>query len=180
MKPDIQIVDAKQWHCGQMVRHMRRAHMEAFVRVGLNSHRELRNAVAMSGFCRSLLLDGQLASMWGCGGSLLSPIGMVWVVFTEKAIQAHPVLLLKLTKAQLDEMMLTKDELVTIALEGDEAAIRFMAFLGFHVSHELPGRVAYSKSARRALVRFAVENPDFRVPVGKSYGVRMGYHPEVH
>lgn len=180
MMPRAEIVDAKLHYCGRMVRNLRHEHAASFIRLGLNSHRAIRQTVAMStGFRRALFLDGRLAGMWGVCGSSMSPFGNVWVVFTQEATR-YPILLVKEARRQLEEMMILKTHLVTTVFEGDHTAVRFAAFLGFHVDGELEGAPAASKDGRQRLVRYALNNPDLRLPIGTGFGVRFGYQPGAH
>lgn len=175
--PRAEIVDAKLHYCGRMARNLRHEHAASFLRLGLNGHRSIRQTLAMStGFRRALLLDGVLAGMWGVCGSAMSPFGNVWVVFTQDATR-YPILLVKETRRQLDEMMILKNQLVTTVFEGDHTAMRFAAFLGFHVDGELEGAPAFSKGGRKRLVRYALNNPDLRFQAGTGFCVRFGYQP---
>ena len=173
-----EIVDAKIHHCGQILRKLRLAHREAIERVGANSHRELRILFDASYIRKAWLIDGSLAALGGVSGSILSPFGFAWVALSEEATR-HPVALLKETRRQLDEAMTTKSELATTIVGGDDAAKRFAIFLGFHCEDEGMGRPAYSKFSRRNLANYLETSPDLRVPIGNSYIIPMGYHPEV-
>lgn len=176
--PRLEVTDAKLRYCGQMVRRLRHEHQMAFAAVGLNPHRELRNTVSSSSEARAAFLDGELVGMWGVVGTLMCPWGFVWLCMSQEATK-HPMRALRLARSELDRFMRTRTELFTTVLEGDEAALRLCAFLGFHVEHQGPGAPPVSKDGRRAWMRYVRNNPDFRMPVGRSYAVKVGYHPPV-
>lgn len=179
MTPTIRIVETKLWHCGQMARRMRRAHMEAYALVGMDPHRSLREIISLPGMSRSIFIDGELSAMFGCVGVLMAPVGGAWVVFTEKAIYQHTRALLQITRDQLAGMLKIHGELTTLVLAGDDAALRFLAYMGWHVCHDDPrGEAQHTAKGRHGLVEFAKSTPDFREPVGRGYGIRMGLHPE--
>ncbi len=172
---DLTIRDGGMRFCGQMIRHLRREHHEAFAGVGLNAHRELRNTVAQSAYRRAAFLDGRLAAMWGVTGTVMCSTGLVWLALTNEAA-ARPILVLREARRQLDEIMRTKTELATTVLRDDEAALRLCVYMGFHVEDNGPGAPAHSKYGRRTLMELVRTNPELRKPVGNSYLVPMGYH----
>lgn len=177
MSDVLEIRDTKGSDIGRFVRRIRRGHELSLHYKGINIHRELRNNYLASYLCRVAFLKGEPFAIWGCAASILSPWGLVWLVLTELGTK-HPLLAIKETRRQLDEMMLTKGALVTLIGDGDEAAFRFATFLGFHVSPDPQGGMAHSRDGRRRLMAYAKANPEFRVPMGTGYGVRMGYQPE--
>jgi hypothetical protein len=175
MIPHFQITTAKPWHCGGMVPRLRREHLEAVARTGMDAHRELRSMYDQSSYRRALLMNGQLAGLGGVTGGLASATGFAWVVLTEAATR-YPLVLLRRIMRELDGVMATKRELATTVIGGDEAALRMAIFLGFHVADVGPGAPAQSRFARRQLRRHIESNPDLRLPVGNGYCVAMGYH----
>lgn len=172
-----EIITAKPWHCGAMVRRLRAEHREAVARTGMAAHRELRSMFEQSSFRRSLLIDGELSALGGVTGGLASATGFAWVVMTERATK-YPLGITREIKRQLDAMMLTRRELATTIIGGDEAALRMAIFLGFHVADDGPGSVAASRFARRQLRRYIESDPDLRLPIGEGYCIAMGYHPQ--
>lgn len=176
---ELEIRDARVYHVGRLVRRLRDEQLNAWAEIGCDPHQELRQAYAQSYFCRTAFLEGEIFAMWGCGGTFLSSRGVVWLGITKLA-ERYPLLLIKETRRQLADMMVTKHELATMILNGDEAGKRFAAFLGFGADHTFLGRPAHSRWARRSLKRYIDSSPDLRIPYGKSFFVRMEYagdHP---
>lgn len=174
---EFRVVEAKPFHCGRMCRILRTEHHEALAMIGADIHRELRAAFDASCIRKAWLIDGELAALGGISGSALDAAGYVWLALSKKATH-YPVALLKEAKRQLAEVMRTKRELATTIIPTDEAALRLAVFLGFHVAHEGRGQPAFSRFSRRDLAAFICENPDLRIPVGRSYVTPMGYHAE--
>jgi len=177
MTPKFEVVEAKEFHCGQILRRLRIEHREAIERVGANSHRELRALFDSSYLRRAWLIDGKLAALGGVSGSILSHYGFVWIALSNEAMR-YPVALIREVKRQIESVMATKSQLVTTIVGGDEAAKRFAVFLGFHCDHEGFGSPAFSKFSRRNLANYLETTPDLRVPIGKGYIIPMGYHPD--
>lgn len=174
---DFTIIRAKPQHCGQMCRMLRHEHREAVVRLGIDSHRQLRAMFEASSFRRSWMIDGQLAALGGVTGNSLAVTGFVWLALAENA-RRYPVAIIKEARRQLDAIMVLKRELATTILNGDEAAKRLAIFLGFHVADDGPGSRAFSRFARRDLARFVATDADSRIPVGDGFAIAMGYHHE--
>lgn len=172
-----EVIEARPHHCGNIVRRMRSEHRAAIARTGMDAHRELRGIFDVSMFRKAWLIDGRLAALGGVTGPALSPIGFVWVVMTNAALR-YPIEIVKEISRQMQEIMTVKRELATTIIGGDDAALRMAIHLGFHVADDGPGRPAYSRAARRDLVRFIETNPDLRLPVGHGYAIAMGYHAD--
>lgn len=172
---EFSIIEAKKYHCGEMARKLRHAHKEAIVKLGINTHRELLSRFNDSSFRRAWLINGKLAALGGVTGPLLAGYGYIWVAFTADALR-YPLEIIKEARRQLDEIMLTKTELMTTIIGGDEAARRFAVFLGFHADHA-EGSPATSIFGRRRLNDFLIQEEKFRIPITSGYIIPLGYHP---
>jgi hypothetical protein len=128
--PHFELRDAKLWHCGQIIRILRREQTEAMAIIGLDSHHELRSAFEDSAYKKAWFIDGKLVGIGGVAGPILSPFGMVWLALSQKATK-YPLALVKLLRQQIDEVMQTKRTLLTTILADDEASERFAVFMGF-------------------------------------------------
>ena len=177
MTPRFQIIPAKPWHCGAMVRRLRIEHRMAVAKLGLDSHRELSDRFSQSSFRRALLIDAHLEALGGVTGSLLSGEGYVWLALSQRAAR-YPLLLVREAKKQLDEIMTIKRVLVTSVLDDDLAAKRFAIYLGFVLAVEHQARPASSHHGRRLLARRLEENHDARIPLGSGSAVALAYRGE--
>lgn len=175
--PKVEIVEAKAHYCGAILRRLRFEHAASFAMVGLNAHRELRATFMASYWRRAALMDGSVVGMWGVKGSFLSASGFVWLCMTNEAAR-HRIAALRLARQQIDEMMNTKRELYTTVLRDDVAALRLCSWLGFHVGHDGLGAPASDKRGRQLQMKFIQDNPEIRIPAGKSYAMVLGYHGE--
>src|SRR5262249_23463445 len=147
--------DARLSDVGRFVRRMREGQEAAMSRKGINVHREVRSMLLASHYARVAFLGVEPFAMWGCTGGLSSPFGFVWLAATKLA-EKCPLLLVKHAREEMARIVSGKEQLMTVISDGDEAAFRFAAFLGFSVSREtLEGGAAYSKEGRRRLVRHA-------------------------
>ena len=170
-----QMIEARPYHCGQMVRLLRIEHQQAVAHLGFSLHHELRDRFDSSSFRRAWLIDGKLAALGGVTGGKMNGTGFLWLAISETA-RRYPVAIVKEARRQLAEIMLVKRELATTILNGDAAARRLAIYLGFHVADDGPGAPAHSRFARRDLDRHLDNDPDIRIPLGSGFAIAMGYH----
>jgi hypothetical protein len=171
----VEVIDAKLWHVGRIARMLRPEHAAALVRMGINSHRELRATFEASYVRKAMLIDGKLAGIGGIMGPLLSPIGFAWIAISDRATR-YPVALVKEVRKHLAEEMKTKAELHTTIMVDDLAARRFAVFLGWHVADEGLGAAAETRPGRRTLHDHIASTPELLVPFRGSHLIKMGYH----
>lgn len=177
MTPTFQIIPAKPWHCGAMVRRLRLEHRKAVAQLGLNSHRELFERYGASSYRRALLIDGHLEALGGVTGSALSGEGYVWLALSAKAAR-YPLALVREARRHLDLAMQTRSVLVTTVLDGDVAAQRFAIFLGFVLAHDEAAQPAASRAGRRVLAHRAAIDPEARIEIGTGSAVVLAYRGE--
>ncbi len=174
MTPRFEIIPAKPWHCGAMVRRLRAEHALAVARLGLDSHRELADRFGQSAFRRALLIDGHLEALGGVTGSLLSSEGYVWLALSARAAR-FPLALVRHARNQLDEIMVTKRVLVTSVLDDDMAAKRFAVYLGFVLADDDGAEPAVSRHGRRLLGCRIEGDHEARIPLGNGSAVALAY-----
>ncbi len=174
----VTVRDARAHDCGRMSRILRGDHALALGRVGLETHRTLRGIFGRSCYRKALLIDDELVGIGGVESSLMSPCGYVWLALSRQA-HHYPLALIREIRKCLDEIMTTKRALVTTVLDGDEPALRLMAFLGFEASG-FEGRRAHSSEARHRLVKYVQRNPELWNRVGRSNVVSFLYEGDSH
>jgi hypothetical protein len=162
-----EIIPARAHHCGQMARRLRATHLGLLLCAGIDPHAQLRARFYESAFCKSWLIDGQLAAMGGVVGSCTARAGYIWLALSELAMK-HPVATVREAKRQIEDIMRTRREVQTVLIVGDEAATRFATFMGFHIDGNEP---AESRRARRWLSQEIQETPELRVHFGAMYAV---------
>lgn len=172
--PDFTIIDARPWHCGAMVRLLRIEHQKAIARLGINSHRELRERFDASAFRRAWLIDGRLAALGGVTGPQAAAVGQIWLALSNEAMR-YPLAIVKEARCQITEIMSVKRVIATTILDGDETSKRFAIFLGFVPSDAEAEAPAVSRYGRRELYRRLDTSHAARVPVGIGYAVAMTY-----
>ena len=157
----IEVVEAKRHHCGAMARRMRSVHRDILASGGVSAHRELIWAFGQSSFRRSVFFEGKIVAMGGITGSWLAPHGVAWLVLAEE-FRNYPVTVVRHAVRLLKQEMRTRSELATTISLGDDAALRFAVYLGFHVSHDDDGTPATNRRSRARLAHYAKSKHELR------------------
>lgn len=173
-----EVVEAKPWHVGYVIRRLRPEHTAYMERLGLNAHRELQRAFHDSAWRRSWMWDGRPVAIGGVSGSVISPDGYVWLALTKKAT-SRPLLVMREARRQLSAMMATRHEVQSLAVLCDPAAWRFAVALGFCVKTPDGTSRLNLESHKTSAVDILRERPEFRMTVpGYQDGVLIAYGQE--
>lgn len=174
MSPNFQIINGRSHHCGRIARQLRGEHHASLLQLGLSVHRQIRDNFDQSYFKKAWLIDGRLAGLGGVIGSELSATGFIWLALTDEATK-YSKEIVREARRQLDAIMLTKTELATTIVDGDDAAMRFAMFMGFCVGLDWMGGPAASLHGRRRMARYIRQTPEIRQPYGQGMAYSMGY-----
>ncbi len=98
--------------------------------LGLDPRIALRNSFRNAIIRRTALVNGEIAAMWGLGGTMLSYEGVPWLM-TTPAVEAVPVSFVKVGRAQLDEMLRHRSFLSNFVQASYRRACRFLEVMGF-------------------------------------------------
>lgn len=135
---DYRLVEAKPWHCGQMVRRLYAERQPEILRSGMAfAHAQMRTCFDASAFRRTWLIDDQIAVIGGVCGSMLAATGYLWLSVSDLA-RRHRVAFIREARQQMDVVMYSRRDLAATIVNDDDLAerrdIRFATFLGFEVS----------------------------------------------
>lgn len=171
----IEIIPASIRHVRPMSRKMRAAACMTLQGFGYAPRGALHRAFVASLYRRTAMIDGAPVAMWGIVGTLTDDEVLVWLVMSDE-IANIPLSIVRAARAELAKIMERYEELATTVLPDDEAAIRFALHLGFHDRHDDEG----PPLSRHELRREVMTNPKYRVPIGDSYVIALGYHGGAH
>ena len=138
-----QIVPAEVPHLRALEADMREADRSEIAGLGVTVRTALWKAYRNSPICRTAIIDGQVAAMWGvCVGlrggiSLLGREGVPWL-HTTAAVEKLPVSFVKAGKAELAAMVALYPRLESFVAAEYVAAIRFLRILGFEIDPAMP------------------------------------------
>jgi len=128
--PHFEIITGRLHHCGKIARRLRAEQKNAVIGLGADVHVGLVSAFHDSCWCRTWLVDGQVAAVAGIAATMLSDHGRIWLAASELATK-YPIAFVKSCRAELATMGTIKRQLFTTLLPDDLKAERFALFLGF-------------------------------------------------
>jgi hypothetical protein len=133
-----QIVEPKPVHAGMLALRMRPEDRAELINFGFcDVRRTLRRLMLLSTYCRSALIDGEMAAMWGVSGSFMGYSGKAWL-FTGQSVEKLPLAFFREARREVNEMLVGRSELVSQVLFSYERSIRFFRMLGFEIENPLP------------------------------------------
>lgn len=167
------VVPASARHIRPMSAKLRAAACITLQGFGLEPRRALHRAFIASSYCRTALSDGKPIAMWGVKRTLLGDTGVVWLVLSEE-VTHMPASIVREARAELAKIMEASHEVAATVLPDDAAAIRFAVHLGFHDRDNDD-----SSLSKKDMTRAILADPKYRIPIGDSYVIALGYHPEI-
>lgn len=94
---------------------------------------------------RAVWIDGAIAAVFGCTGTLAGGDGYLWL-FTSPIIEKLPLAFFREARAQIRDFLETKTILETGVLRSYERSIRFWKMVGFAAAEQYEvGGVAFLK-----------------------------------
>ena len=92
-----------------------------------------RNAILR----RTAIVDGEIAAMWGLGGSMLDDTGYPWLI-TAPAIERIPISFLREGRREVARMLRLRRVLIGEVAAAYTQACRFLEVLGFELGEPRP------------------------------------------
>jgi hypothetical protein len=130
-----EVIEAKRFHCGQMIRRLRQDHAAVLAGAKIDAHRNLADIFDCSTWRRAWFLDGKLMAIAGVEGPLCSASGEIWLAVAEAALK-HRLLTAKVIRDQLGNLSRYKRTLIATVLSDDPVSVRMARRLGFSVKDE--------------------------------------------
>lgn len=135
MTAKLEIVPATHEHTRMLVmREDDRLEMEA---AGLGPKKALWRSLQRSLIAKTAFVDGEIAAMWGCGGSISTGIGNPWLMTTE-VVERFPVMLIKNVRREVAEMLGAFRKLKGIVPVRYSRACRLLEATGFSLGNPFP------------------------------------------
>lgn len=131
------IIPAQAEHIAALDARMRdrdRAEVEA---AGFSAVRILWKSYRQSVMAWTAFVDGEIAVMAGCGGSVMGPMGHPWML-TTKAVEKTPVALIKEARIRVRAMLMAFPVLQGHVIASYEQACRLLRLVGFTLDAPAP------------------------------------------
>lgn len=127
---EYRIEEARPFHAGRMIRHMRKPHLMALCRAGGDPHKALRNVLDQSSFRRAAFIENRLVALWGVTGTLAAAEGAFWLAVSDEAV-GHTGTFIRECRRQIADIRSVKSVVTTVVAAADPAARRMAAYFGF-------------------------------------------------
>ncbi len=106
--------------------------------LGMNPHRALWRSWKMSAVRKALIVDGEVAAIWGVVGGILGASGAVWLLTGPKVRQMSPIAVARIYKNEVREMLETYQVIENLVDCRYIGAIRLLKIAGFSFDDPVP------------------------------------------
>jgi hypothetical protein len=117
--------------------NLRQEDIEMGQKLGIPQHRALWQAYQSSVLCKTIFINGEIAAIWGCHGSILSKVGKPWLIMTP-AVGDYPLRVAFRYRRELKDMLKCFSILEDWVDATNQKAIRLMRLLGFSLDKPVP------------------------------------------
>lgn len=131
------IVDAERNHAVQLARALRDGDKIEIAAGGLTERKAVWRSYKQSVLCKTAFVDGEIAAMWGLGGTLMSMRGNPWLL-TTSAVEKYPMDFAREARKAVREMLTIRPILFNYVLASYEHAVRFLQIIGFTMGDPFP------------------------------------------
>lgn len=125
-----QIVPSEISHVHWLAARLRSEDRREIECAGINPRVAIRDSFRNGVMRSTALVDGEIAAMWGLGGTLLSNVGQPWLL-TTPVIERVPVTMVKVGREQVAAMLERRSRLENYVAAEYTRACRFLEVLGF-------------------------------------------------
>ena len=137
LTPRVEIVPAEHKHVQVLGERLRSADVAEVESAGLGPMNALWRSYRRSHIASVVIVDGEIAAMWGCGGSPFSGVGMPWLL-TSAHIERIPVTFVRQAVAEVAAMLFVYHRLWGYVAEGYPRAQRLLRIIGFTLGEPFP------------------------------------------
>lgn len=131
------IVFGTQEHCNRLAPCLREADKLEILRAGVTVPEALERSWSESLMTRALIVDNEVAAVWGCAGSPLSGLGQPWLL-TAPAFARVPVAMVKAGREDTLSWLRVFPRLENYVDATYREACRFLEVLGYRLDPPEP------------------------------------------
>ena len=120
-------------------------------RLGFTPLKALWKSYRNSLYCKTGLIDGKIAAIWGISGTMLAETGRPWLILSPE-VNKNPIRVSFIYRKELNNMLKLFPVLEEWCPADNEPSIRMLELMGFKINkNKLPvGNVEYYRAERRA------------------------------
>ena len=131
------IVDSERAHALLLRKALRTGDRAEIDAAGITDARAVWRSFSASILCRTAFVDGEIAAMWGLGGTLMAERGSPWLL-TTPAVEKVPFAMVREAKKHAHEMLTVRPYLANYVHARYTRAVRLLRLIGFTVSEPFP------------------------------------------
>jgi hypothetical protein len=132
----IELAPATAEHVRALLPRLRADDVSEIQAAGLTCKRALWRSWKGSHLRTAALVDGEIAAIWGCGGTLLGGVGRPWLL-TAPACERVPLAFVQIGRDEARRMLAVHERLEGCVAAWHFRAIRTLALMGFRLGGEV-------------------------------------------
>lgn len=132
MSAVLDIRELKPVHIGEISTNLRAADLAEVIAAGVTPQAAIWKSYRGSHRRRVAYVGGKIAAVWGCSGSLLSEVGIPWLL-TSPAIEGAKMAFVRECERERDEMLALHPVLLNYVDARYTKAIGLLRLLGFTI-----------------------------------------------
>jgi len=130
---DIQIVDTSIRHIRELKGNLREDDLMELKKMGLTAKMALVLGYKRSIWCKTALINGEVAAIWGVNGAPLSVVGTPWLLTSKHCESVSSVKFAKIYKREVRKMLESFMYLENMVDASYTKSVRMLELIGFHI-----------------------------------------------
>lgn len=132
-----EVVLTDRAHVASLGGNLRAADLSEVEAAGMTGQRALWRSYRAAYYSATALVDGEVAAIWGVGGSPLSRVGRPWLL-TSPVVERARFAMLHVGRAEVGKMLAIYPEMRGFVDSRYKGALRLLQRLGFDLSEPIP------------------------------------------
>lgn len=134
----MEIVTATLAHVQELGKNMNAEDIAELKALGMKPHRALWRSWKVSMVRKALIVDGEVAAIWGVVGGILGASGAVWLLTGPKLREMQPITVARIYRNEVIELLETYQVIENLVDCGYIGAIRMLKIAGFSFDDPMP------------------------------------------
>lgn len=134
----ITIVDTVPWHLRELAANIQPEDERELLAIGLTPPKALWRSYKSSIYCKTALLDGRVAAVWGAAGTFLSDSGCPWLLTSREIRNISSLRIARDYQREVHKMLDIFQKLENYCDARYTAAIRLLDIVGFNIEDPSP------------------------------------------
>lgn len=132
------ILTATLAHVQELGKNMNAEDVAELKALGLKPHRALWRGWKVSTIRKALIVDGEVAAIWGVVGGFMGTTGIAWLLTGPKFRQIPPIRLARLYQNEVRKLLETYQVIENLVDCGYIGAVRMLKIAGFSFDDPMP------------------------------------------